>query len=56
MNSYGFFPWKNYHLVSSPIAQIIPCHTYVVVSFFSTSLQCKDVNFAPLVEDVYGKP
>jgi hypothetical protein len=33
-----------------------PCCTYVVISFFSTSPQCKDVDFAPLVENVYGIP
>ncbi len=49
------FPWKNYRLTSSPIAQIIPCYTYVVISFFSTS-QCKDVDFVWLDEDFYGKP
>jgi len=33
-----------------------PCCTYVVIFFFSTSPQCKDVDFALLVENVYGIP
>jgi len=42
--------------MSSPILQTTPCYTYVTISFFSTSPQFKVVDFALLVEEVYGIP
>jgi hypothetical protein len=42
--------------MSFPVAQTIPYYTYIIVSFFSTYPQCKDVVFVPLVEDVNGIP